>query len=111
MRMLIRMNNDKIIEEKKYNLESIFMALKNLFIRIGLQGTFDDIDTLIYQSNGDDKDYGRFGKIVNFLKKQEWFMENVLDWKLYENIDLEGSEELTEEDLVSHYRHKQLVKG
>lgn len=67
----------------------------------------DTADSLVYQDNGHSKDYGRFGKIVNTLKKQAWFMDNVAVWILYDSEYSDSTDDFNEEDLLNHYRQRQ----
>ena len=90
--MKIEMNADKIQAEQRYTME-------------------DASGALLYRDSGNARDYGRFGKVVNTLKKQPWFMENVSVWRLYDSEDSDNLNDCSEEDLLLHYRRKQQVGG
>ena len=49
--------------------------------------------------------FGRFGRIVNKLKKQGRFMDNVSVWRLYDSDDSDNPMDFSEEDLLAHYRN------
>jgi len=103
--MKIQMDAGKIAAEKRYSAAAIRFALESAFDRMELCRVCTDDEMLVYRDTGSDKDYARFGKIVNTLKKQPWFMENVSLWRLY---DSDGDEpaDCSEEDLLLHYRRR-----
>ena len=109
LKMIIRMNDDKITHENKYNLEGIYKAIDNTFFNMGFHRAMNDSDYLVYCDNGNSRDYGLFGRIVNFLKKQTWFMENVSVWLLCDNEDTDNPTQFNQEDLLLHYRKKQAM--
>lgn len=106
LKMVIRMNDDKIIMEKKYKLEAIYSTIDNAFMKMGLPRQAAETNRLIYCDNGNAKDYGRFGRIVNMLKYQTWFMDNVAEWYMYESDDVDNPNDFAEEDLLAHYKRK-----
>lgn len=108
LKMVIRMDRNKIIIEKKYKLEGIYSTIDNAFIQMGFPRQSSETDILIYFDNGSSRDYGRFGRIVNTLKRQTWFIENVVEWNLYETDDMDNPNDVTVEDLLAHYRKKVL---
>lgn len=110
LKMLIRMDNDKINIEKKYKLEGIYTTIDNAFLKMGLPRIADTSGALVYCDNGNAKDYGRFGKIVNTLKKQSWFMDNVVAWRMYDSDNSDTPDDFNEEDLLVHYK-KQTMEG
>lgn len=108
LKMIIRMDKNKIIIEKKYKLEGIYSIIDSAFVQMGFLRQGSEADLLVYCDNGNARDYGRFGRIVNTLKRQTWFIENVAEWNLYESDDLDDSNDITVEDLLAHYRKKVL---
>lgn len=104
LKMVIRMDRNKIIIENKYKIEGIYSTIDNAFIQMGFPRQVSESDILVYCDNGSARDYGRFGRIVNTLKRQTWFIENVAEWNLYESDDLDNPNEFTVEDLLAHYR-------
>jgi hypothetical protein len=109
LKMVIRMNDDKINMEKKYRLDGIYQSLNGIFVKMEFPRMEDDTGSLVYRDNGHDKDYGRFGKIVNTLKRQPWFMENVMVWLLCDSDDSDNPDDFNIEDLLEHYRQKQVM--
>lgn len=107
LKMVIRMDENKINFEKKYRLEGIYRTIDVIFIKKGFPRVEDISGTLVYRDNGHGEDYGKFGVIVNTLKKQTWFMDNVAVWLLCDNDDSDNPDDFNEEDLLTHYRKKQ----
>lgn len=109
LKMIIRMDDNKINIEKKYRLDGIYNTINNTFDKMGLSRMEDSSGSLVYRDNGNARDYGRFGKIVNTFKKQAWFMDNVSVWMLYDSGDSDNPNDFNEEDLLNHYRQKQAM--
>lgn len=105
LKMEIQMNTDKIIFEKKYQLDGIYKTIDAIFEQLGFSHAQNEHSALVYRGSGHVKDYGRFGKIVNKLKKQGWFMDNVSVWRLYNSDDSDNPMDFSEEDLLAHYRN------
>lgn len=106
LKMIIQMDDKKINTEKKYNPDVIYRTIDNAFSQMQLPRIDEDSEFLIYCDKGDARDYGRFGRIVNALKKQSWFMNNVIVWRLYNSDDSDVCDDFSEEDLLMHYRSK-----
>ena len=111
LKMMIRMNDDKIIKEKKYHLDGIYSTINNTFLTMGFPRVEDGSDALVYRDCGRARDFSLFGKIVNTLKKQTWFMDNVAVWRLYDSDDSDSPEDFNEEDLLTQYRKKQVMRA
>ena len=109
--MKIEMNTDKIQAEQRYTLSAINRTIESAFARMQLRKVEDVSGALMYRDSGNARDYGRFGKVVNTLKKQPWFMDNVSVWRLYDSEYSDNLSDCNEEDLLLHYRHKQQVGG
>lgn len=77
LKMIIRMDDTKISTEKIYSLDSICHTIDQAFLSVGLPRIEEQTRALVYRDCGRTIDFGLFGKIVNDLKKQAWFMDNV----------------------------------
>ncbi|MBN3010353.1 hypothetical protein [Ruthenibacterium lactatiformans] len=110
LKMLIRMDEDKITTEKKYHLDGIYSTINNTFSSMGFHRIDDSSGALVYRDCGRPADFSLFGKVVNTLKKQTWFMDNVMAWRLYDSDDSDSPDEFNEEDLLTHYRKKQSMR-
>ncbi|MBS6722993.1 MAG: hypothetical protein KH268_08385 [Clostridiales bacterium] len=108
LKMIIKMNDDKINTEKIYRLDRIYHTLEQTFLTFGLIRMEDSSGFLVYRDCGRAKDFGIFGKIVNALKKQRWFMDNVLIWQFCDSDDSDEPDQFNEEDLLKHYTTKQM---
>ena len=78
IKMEIRMDDEKILRERKYRLEAVYEAVDKAFRQWDFKGEETDSGSVMYKDNGNERDFGRFGSIVNALKKKEWFMEMLL---------------------------------
>lgn len=99
------MDDDKITTEKKYHLDGIYSAINNTFLTVGLPRIEDGSGALVYRDCGRAKDFSLFGKIVNTLKKQTWFMDNVAVWRLYDSDDSNSIPGNNSAVNVSYFRH------
>lgn len=109
--MKIEMNTDKIQAEKRYTLSSINRTIESAFSQMQLRKVEDASGALLYRDTGNARDYGRFGRVVNTLKKQSWFMDNVSVWRLYDSDDSDSLNDCSEEDLLLHYKRKPQIGG
>ena len=109
--MKIEMNADKIQAEKRYTLSSINRTIESAFSQMQLRKVEDASGALLYRDTGNARDYGRFGRVVNTLKKQSWFMDNVSVWRLYDSDDSDNLNDCSEEDLLLHYQRKPQIGG
>lgn len=109
IKMEIRMDDEKILQERKYNLKAVHDAVDKAFAQWSFKGEQTDSGSVVYKDNGSERDFGRFGCIVNALKKQEWFMANVLTWILYDSDDSDSPEDFAVEDLLAHYAGKRVA--
>lgn len=110
LKMTIRMNRTKINSEKKYSLPKIIQTLDETFSKMQLLKITDNSDTLTYCDTGNTKDYACFGNIVNALKRQTWFMDNVSEWLLYNSDDSDNPNDFSIEDLLKHYQSNQTMR-
>lgn len=100
------MDDEKILKERKYRLEAVYEAIDKAFEYWNFKGEKTGSGSVVYTGNGNDRDFGRFGSIVNALKKKEWFMGNVSVWVLYDSDDSDSPDDFAAEDLVAHYAGK-----
>ena len=110
LKMMIRMNDQKIRAERKYRPDGIYRTIDRTFLQMGFPRMQDSSGFLVYCDNGSSRDYGRFGRIVNTLKRQSWFMDNVEVWRFCDSDDSDDPNDFNEEDLLGHYRRKQVMR-
>lgn len=92
-------------------MDGIYSTINNTFLTVGLSHIEDGSGALVYRDCGRARDFSLFGKIVNTLKRQTWFMDNVAVWRLYDSDDSDSSENFNEEDLLTHYSEKQAMRA
>jgi len=81
------MDEEKILQEKKYSLEKIQNTLDDYFVN---QLHVTKSENGFYIGTGAKSDFGNFGLAMWTLGKKAWFMDNVKTW-LYFNS--EGSDD------------------
>ena len=106
LKMVIRMNDDKITTENKYRLDGIYSTINHTFQTVGIPRMDDGSGALVFCDCGRAKDFSLFGRIVNALKRQNWFMDNVSVWRLCDSDDSDSPDDFNEEDLLTYYREK-----
>lgn len=108
LKMVIRIDENKVLTEKKYRLDGIYSTINCAFMRRGFKRQASEKDALVYCSNGKASDFASFGIIVNTLKRETWFLENITEWGLYESEDSDNPDDFSVEDLLEHYRKRAL---
>lgn len=109
LKLEIRMDDEKIIMEKRYNTESIYQALTKTFTNYHLKEENAPDGTVVFYGTGNPKDYGAFGSIITALREKEWFMDYVTRWVWYNSDDGENEEDFSVEDVLYHYTKKESV--
>ena len=103
LKLEIRMDEEKILAEKKYRPESIYQALEQAFSKYKLNKIQDTDGTMWFTGNGNPKDYGAFGSIITSLREKAWFMDYVTKWVWYNSDDGENEDDYVVEDVLYHY--------
>ena len=75
LKLEIKLDENKILADQKYKVESIYQALEQAFAKYRLNKTQEPDGTLCFFGNGNPKDYGAFGCIITSLKEKAWFMD------------------------------------
>ena len=101
IKMIIKMNDDKIVADNVYTLERIYSGLDRIFSQFGYSS--EKIGgNLEYKGNGAASDFGKFGRIYNGLRKQTWFINNADTWLLCNSDDVEDPEDYSVDDLLNY---------
>lgn len=103
MKMLIKMDSNKIEHEGKYDLTKIDNYLNEEFSRRGMQ---KDDDGFYVGGN-----FSTYGSMIFGLSKADWFIDNVLEWFWYDSDGKSDPEDYAVEDLAAHYRNKRKLAG
>lgn len=78
--MEVQMDEKKIEKSGEYSVEQINTMVSEVARKKGITKRNDEG---LYIGNGDDKDFSNFGRIVLYLKDQDWFLPFVKTWILY----------------------------
>lgn len=107
LKLEIKLDDNKIIADKKYNLDSIYRVLDEAFARQGIRRTQDQDGTLYYI--GASQKYGSFGGIITSLHEKSWFMDYVVKWLWYNSDNGEDEDDFAIDDVLYHYTKKESV--
>lgn len=101
IKMIIKMNDEKIKAENEYTLDRVYSGLNRIFEQFGYSA--EEVDgNLEYKGNSDPRDFGKFGRIYNGLRKQTWFINNADTWLLCNSDDVEDPNDFSIEDLLNY---------
>ncbi len=89
MRMLIELDENKILNEGKYDLSKINAYLSKAFAKRNMSK-----DNANWYRNGN---FTSCGSLILVLSQKDWFMDNVKQWLWYDE------EDESIEDLKAHY--------
>ncbi len=95
MKMLINLNEDKIISEGKYDLNKIQDYLTKSLAKRGMVKDNDN-----WYINGN---FTTCGSLIITLSQKDWFMDNLIDWLWYDSSDS------STEDLKAHYSKEKVI--
>ena len=102
IKMIIKMDKDKIESNGQYSIESINEKIDGIFLRHGLN-RFESGEDVEYRGSGKSTDFGNFTIILNGLRKQSWFMDNATRWILCNSDDSDDPNDFSEEDLLEYF--------
>lgn len=71
IKMEIRMDNEKILKERKYRLEAVYEAVDNAFKQWNFKGEKTASGSVIYKDNGDDRDLST-GRARDIFQRKGW---------------------------------------
>ncbi len=95
MKMLINLDENKIISEGKYDINKIHNYLSKSFEKRGMTKDKDN-----WYINGN---FTTCGSLIITLSQKEWFMDNIIDWLWYDSSDS------SIEDLKAHYGKEKVI--
>ena len=98
LKMLIELDENKLLTEKKYDLESIKQIIHDSCATRGIY-----MDNEGFYVGGT---FGKFGGLILGLSKEEWFMENVSKWLWYNSDESNNPEDFIIEDIQATIRGK-----
>ena len=101
IKVKIILNEEKIINEKKYSLEKMWSKIDKAFLSKNIQIEGKGL----YAGTDHPHDYANFGLICIGLGKADWFLDNVIEWKFYINDMSENEEDYIEEDFLKDTKY------
>lgn len=87
MKMRIQLDEQKIRKEGKYSFDKIVDSLDKAFEKLELYRIHDYSEILTYGGLDNSSDFAHFGVMYNRLRREKWFVENLLLWELHEPIE------------------------
>lgn len=102
----IELDDEKIIADNKYVIESIYDTIRGMFADEGIPEIKTDSHMLVFASNkDDDKEFARFGLVETTLMDSKWFKPYVKKMIWYNRLyGKDYKENIIAED--EHYRKK-----
>jgi hypothetical protein len=95
IKMQILMNENKILNEKRYKLSALYKTLDDFLVgRLHLKKGEDGF----YFGSGKKSDFGNFGRAMWILGKEKWFMDNVNTWLYFNSDDSDNPNDFVVED-------------
>jgi hypothetical protein len=90
----IELDDDKIISDNIYVLESIYENIREMFADEEISEIKTNAHMLVFASNkSDDKELARFGLIETTLIEEDWFMPYVTKMMWYDTLHSTISQE------------------
>lgn len=109
LKMMIRMNENKITAEKKYQLDGITPLSTTLSSSWDFP-VWKMLPALQYIVIAEGSRFQSFWQNCQYAEKQTWFMDNVSAWRFYDSDDADTYDDFNEEDLLNHYRNKHITR-
>ena len=109
LKVEIKLNDQKIAEDAKYNTQSIYQTLDKTFAKYTFHKEELADGTICYYGNGNRRDYGTFGRIITALKDKDWFMPYLTKWLWYNSDDGENENDYAVEDVLYHYARRESI--
>ena len=106
LKLEIRFDEEKIVTDGRYNMDSLYKTLINLFNKYDIIYQIEADGTYVFLGTGKPSDYGYFGQLITTLKKQSWFLPNVSKWIWYNSDDGVGENDFAIEDVRLHYTNR-----
>jgi virulence-associated protein VapD len=108
IKMQILMDEKKILREKKYDINKIYAFLDEVFVsKCGLKKGTEGF----YFETGTNDDLALFAKAIRILERQEWFLQNVDTWLLFDSTDRDNPNDFIIEDAKAYYQTKYRISA
>ncbi len=86
MKMLIQIDEEKVLTDRKYNLEKMWNAIDKMFSRDCIKEKQLD-GSILYSGHPQRDYYTRINLAVMSLQQQRWFAKYCIQWIWYDNDD------------------------
>ncbi len=96
IKVKIVLNEEKIINEKIYDLEKMWESIDAAFLSKNIQIE----EKGLYTGTDHPHDYANFGLVCMALEDTPWLLDNLIEWKFYINDMSQNEEKFTEEDFL-----------
>lgn len=106
LKLEIKLDDQKIVLDNKYDIVSIYHSLKLAFDKCQLRCEQKPDGTMTVFGCGNPKDYGAFGGIITSLKEKPWFMDYVTKWLWYNSDDGYDEDDFSVEDVLYYYKRQ-----
>lgn len=88
MKMLIRLDEEKILKDGIYDLEGMWKLIDERFVEQMCIKEVQTDDSVVYKGNPKRKDnFSAFGILCRFFNNTKWFVENCKICKLFEEFE------------------------
>lgn len=104
IKMIIQMDEGRIQSNTEFTPSQIYNTINKVFSQQGFSCK-ESAGIREYCGSEDKRDFGRFSRIYNTLKRQPWFMDNAVQWLLLNSDDSDNPDDFSEEDLLA-YNHR-----
>ncbi|MBP3896285.1 MAG: hypothetical protein J6D57_00405 [Mogibacterium sp.] len=108
IKMIIQMDEGRILTKSEYTPSQIYETINKVFNQQGFTCT-EKSGVREYCGKEDARDFGRFSRIYNMLKRQPWFMDNAMTWLLLNSDDSDDPNDFSEEDLLAYNRRRAAI--
>ena len=109
LKLEIKMDEEKIKEEKKYTSELIYQTIDKAFLKHQLRKEVEPDGTRVFYGTGNKYDYGAFGLLIKTLSEKTWFMDYVIKWVWYNSDRGRDEEDFSVEDVLYFYVKRESI--
>lgn len=103
MKMLIQLDEEKVLKDGKYDLDDMWRLIGKRFVEYGCTVERQSDGSVVYSGTEYNDYYTAINLGINFLEVQPWFAKYCTKWIWYDNDDDE-SLPYSEEDILANER-------
>lgn len=109
LKIEMKLNEDKIQKDNKYNLESILKKIDCAFGYYDFRKEKLADGTICFYGRGRRHDYASFGRLIINLKNEDWFVSNVTKWLWFNSDRGQSEDDYSVEDILYYFTKKESV--